>query len=334
MKTIPRYLTKSRFKTAVECPRKLYYTGKQDEYRDASREDTLLKALADGGFQVGELAKCLFPDGIEIVPKGNAEALANTAEAMRSENVTLFEPAIAHGKFLVRVDVLIKTGNRIKLIEVKAKSIKSDELKLATRSGLKTKFRPYIEDIAFQTFVVGLAFPDHHVTGHLMMPDKAKVAVIDRMNQLFRIKQVDGQSVVDPDPSAKAITREEALLHEFPVGELIEKVHANGLNFPGGSGALAEMANLWAEAYGDDRPLPPTIGAHCAKCEFKADPGDSLKSGFHECWKEANGWTDDDLRKPTILDLWNFRGKQKLLERGKKFLADVDWDDLGTEKPD
>ena len=29
----PRYLTKSRFKLAAECPTKLFYTGKEDVYR-------------------------------------------------------------------------------------------------------------------------------------------------------------------------------------------------------------------------------------------------------------------------------------------------------------
>ena len=32
--TKPRYLTKSRFKLAVQCPTKLFYTGKKDTYRD------------------------------------------------------------------------------------------------------------------------------------------------------------------------------------------------------------------------------------------------------------------------------------------------------------
>jgi hypothetical protein len=48
----PRYLTKSRFKLALECPTKLFYTGKTDLYPYAKQEDEFLQALADGGFQV------------------------------------------------------------------------------------------------------------------------------------------------------------------------------------------------------------------------------------------------------------------------------------------
>lgn len=56
-----RYLTKSRFKLALECMTKLYYTKKED-YADESLDDPFLEALAEGGFQVGELAKYLFCD--------------------------------------------------------------------------------------------------------------------------------------------------------------------------------------------------------------------------------------------------------------------------------
>jgi hypothetical protein len=53
-----RYLTKSRFKTALECPNKLYYTKKQ-EYANQKEFDPFLEALASGGFQVEELASFL-----------------------------------------------------------------------------------------------------------------------------------------------------------------------------------------------------------------------------------------------------------------------------------
>ena len=56
----PRYLTKSRFKMALECPTKLFYTAKQD-YANQKKDDPFLLALADGGFQLGDLAKHYYP---------------------------------------------------------------------------------------------------------------------------------------------------------------------------------------------------------------------------------------------------------------------------------
>ena len=61
-----RYLTKSRFKLAIDCPTKLYYVGKQ-EYANNSVDNPFLEALAEGGFQVGELAKYYYPGGIQFI---------------------------------------------------------------------------------------------------------------------------------------------------------------------------------------------------------------------------------------------------------------------------
>ena len=54
-----RYFTKSKFKLALECPTSLYYAGKKG-YLDKAVDDPFLQALAEGGYQVGELAKYLF----------------------------------------------------------------------------------------------------------------------------------------------------------------------------------------------------------------------------------------------------------------------------------
>ena len=61
----PRLLTKSRFKQAMECPNKLFYTRKK-EYANRKLEDSFLEALAQGGFQVEELARMEYPEGILI----------------------------------------------------------------------------------------------------------------------------------------------------------------------------------------------------------------------------------------------------------------------------
>ena len=69
MALISRYLTKSRFKLALECPTKLYYTGNK-QYMNRSLEDSFLKALDEGGFQVDELANLYVPGGHEIKSLG------------------------------------------------------------------------------------------------------------------------------------------------------------------------------------------------------------------------------------------------------------------------
>ena len=51
-----RHLTKSLYKTGLECPNKLFYT-KKTEYANTKKDDPFLEALASGGFQVERLRK-------------------------------------------------------------------------------------------------------------------------------------------------------------------------------------------------------------------------------------------------------------------------------------
>ena len=121
-----RYLTKSRFKSALECPTKLYYAGK-DDYANNSKEDKFLSALAEGGYQVGELSKFYHPDGKEVSSEKDYDSqLKKTSELLQSEKVIIYEPAIKFENFFIRVDILVKDGTAVDLIEVKAKSFRSE----------------------------------------------------------------------------------------------------------------------------------------------------------------------------------------------------------------
>jgi hypothetical protein len=102
-----RLLTKSRFKLAAECPTKLFYAGKPQLYRNLKQEDNFLAMLADGGYQVGELAKCFYPTGVEISSPNNVEAEAQTLEWLKQDKVVLFEPAIRFENLFVRADILV-----------------------------------------------------------------------------------------------------------------------------------------------------------------------------------------------------------------------------------
>lgn len=123
-------------------------------------EDSFMAMLAEGGYQVGELAKYKYPGGIEIDTLNSDEAEAQTNELLQLDDVVLFEPAIRYGDLFVRIDILVKKGNSFSLIEVKAKSYNSHEPKiLGARGGIVSGMRPYIEDVAFQAYVLRGAYP-------------------------------------------------------------------------------------------------------------------------------------------------------------------------------
>lgn len=326
----PRYLTKSRFKLAVECPTKLYYTGKK-EYRDLKQEDSFLQALADGGFQVGEFAKYLFPSGILIESKDNAEAEAATlAHLAKTDEVILFEPAIRFNDLFIRVDVLIKRQNSFELIEVKAKSYNSADPQIeGVRASIRSGMLPYIQDVAFQKFVLGQRFPGKAIASFLMMPDKAVNATVDGLNQLFKVKR-DGRSidVVVSAGASKLIDQNNSLLAKVNVDQYVDIVMREGIQFPGGHSYLPNLASDWATYYKDDIKIAPVIHSGCAKCEFRSLPGDGYNNGYLECMTEGMELSEREIEAGTILDIWNFRGKDKLLDQRIFKLSRVTEDDL------
>jgi predicted RecB family nuclease len=105
----------------LECPTKLFYT-KKKEYLDSKMDDSFLAALAEGGFQVGELAKHYYAGGHDITTLDYEKAENQTNELLKQDKVIIYEPAIRFNNLFIRIDILVKNGNKFDLIEVKAKS--------------------------------------------------------------------------------------------------------------------------------------------------------------------------------------------------------------------
>ena len=116
------------------------------------------------------------------------ESLEETNKLLQQENVIIYEPAIQFENFFIRVDVLVKTGNKVDLIEVKAKSFKSREELYSKKGFIDTHWRPYLYDIAFQNWVTQQAFPEWGITPYLMLADQNKRTSVDGLNQLFMIE--------------------------------------------------------------------------------------------------------------------------------------------------
>ena len=173
-------LTKSRFKKALECPTKLYYSLKS--YDDESVRDPFLAALAEGGIQVGELAKLHFPDGVEVHEVGNVTALLETERLLEEQSErTLFEPAFQVGMRMARVDIFRRVGNEVEVIEVKSKGVDEEtNMLLKGGQGVTTKWLGYVADLAFQRQLVEDWYKEKgehvRVKGLMMVMDKRRVA--------------------------------------------------------------------------------------------------------------------------------------------------------------
>jgi hypothetical protein len=324
----PRYLTKSRFKAALECPTKLYYYGKP-EYANLMNDDDFMQALCEGGYQVGELAKYYFPGGHDIKSLAYHESLAETNELLKQENVIIYEAAIQYEHTFIRVDVLKKEGKRIELIEVKAKSFKSKaEFTTADGEYLNRGWYPYLADVAFQTWVMEHALPEFEIVPFLMLTDKNKAASVDGLNQLFRIKR-DARDRIEVFPATE-ITAEimgEPILAQINVSEFVQKIIRGEQvlkpqKFPGVSKGFEEQIVEYGEFYARNAKYPVRIGLKCKSCEYKNSKQPDKKSGFNECWKDQVG-EDYNPEAPHIFDLWNFRKSGELISQNIISFTDI-----------
>lgn len=324
----PRYLTKSRFKLARECPTKLFYT-KKKEYPDTKLDDSFLAALAEGGFQVGELAKYYHPDGHDITTLDYEEAEKQTNELLQQEKVIIYEPAIRFGNLFIRIDVLVKDGNHFELIEVKAKSFDSeaDDPFITNGGAIRKNWQSYLDDVAFQRHVLQGRLPDAEISSYLMLTDKNAKCPVDGLNQKFRIvRDESNRKGIKVSSFLGDEDLREWILAKVPVDGHIDLIMEDG-------SFLAEIDHF-ADHYERDAKILPSIGSKCGKCEFscsKEDEAEGLKSGFKECWKQYLEWSDADFEEPNVLEIWNERRKDNLIGEGKIKFSDFTEEDFAPE---
>lgn len=320
----PRYLTKSRFKLGRECPTKLFYT-KKKEYLDSKMDDAFLAALAEGGFQVGELAKCYHPNGHDITTLDYEEVEKQTNKLLKEDKVIIYEPAIRFNNLFIRIDILIRDGNHFELIEVKAKSFNSDEDEfVGKRGGILSGWLPYLEDVAFQRHVLASKFPKATIDSYLMMADKKALCSTDGLNQKFRIVR---------DESNRKGCR---ISHDLTKADLKKKILIkvsvdDEIDLIMEDGTFLEDIESLATAYEKDKKITAEIGTHCAGCEFDCTPEEEregYKSGFRECWKSALGWSDEDFDEPNVLEIWSFSSKDQLIAEGRIKISDLTVEDF------
>jgi hypothetical protein len=314
-----KVLSKSRFKLGLQCPNKLFFTSKKN-FINAKNDDPFLAALAKGGFQVEELAKLHYPGGVEITgPLQEYQQRAmETAELLKQNQVIIYEAAFLYNNWFVRTDILIKDGNHIKIVEVKAKGYHPTKTKFVTgkkADKLDSKLKPYILDLAFQTFVVRQCLPHCFVDAAFMMADQSKQASIDGLNQLFRIS--DTNSRVERDARVSQLSQTGApVLSELPMTDLINAIIAGQFvcheNFD-----FQQTVNYFTQLYVNDQYANTHVAySKCRKCEFKKEKQSDLGlSGVEHCLGQQQVCAPSDLYVPNIFDVW------KLGVEGQKLLA-------------
>jgi hypothetical protein len=335
-----KVLSKSRFKVGLECPNKLYFYGDKT-YANQKEENTFLASLAEGGFQVEALARLHYPNGVFIDARAGdyKAAFSKTQQALEKENVVIYEASFLHNGLYVMTDILVKQGNKIKLIEVKAKSFDSTKENefVGRRGDVTSGWRPYLFDIAFQKHVAQQCYKEFKIDAYFMMADKSKVATIEGLNQKIRLPasgDIRKDVIVKLTPEQAQKT---SVLSEVNVSAIVQDIisghhtYYDNLSF---SEAIPLLKSIYSEK---TYPSWPTHYSRCKSCQFRAtteEKKSGLLSGFEHCFKSQHNWSEEDFNRSNIFEIWNFRG-QKFLEENRLFLDDLTEEDFKVkEVPD
>ena len=250
----------------------------------------------------------------------------------------IYEAAIRHKNLFIRVDILIKKGSLVELVEVKAKSFNSSDTEdeFFNRSGtIFSEWKPYLADIAFQKYVFTSSFPEYTVNAYLMMADKNAICSTDGLNQKFKITKDEygRKKVLVSDDLSKADLHT-PVLARINVDNSCNIIYDEPILLGDKEICFEEYINFLSEHYKNDKKISSPPSSTCANCEFKADETEiskGLKSGYRQCWQERLGWKEKDFSEPTVLDIWNFRKKNIYIDAGIIKLSDIDINDINPK---
>jgi len=128
-------LSKSKYISGLQCPKLLWIQINEPE--SISELDAVTQYLFNQGHQVGEYAKQLFPDGINITQDDFMGNIRKTKELL-AERKPLFEVGILSGTIYSRVDILNPVNeDEWDIIEVKSSTSVKDV---------------HINDVSFQRY--------------------------------------------------------------------------------------------------------------------------------------------------------------------------------------
>jgi len=352
---ISKLFTKSAFKQALQCPASLYYYYDSEHYANQDNEDSFLIALAEGGQQVGDLAKVYYkvPDDCDIQERGYEAPLKRTAELFQRENATIAEAAFRWENCFVRADIVQKRGKQIDLIEVKATSWNPEVdsfMQKRKKNDIERNIFPYVYDVAFQKYIIQNALgPEYTVTAYLMMADKRVAAPADGMNLMFQVIDANGRASIRRSPDADGLASLDHILTPFPVDELCDRIIAgqtgeqekvlSGMHF---KDFVAEISRQYVR---HERHFVE-VGGQCLTCSFRSDKESPKKlDGKRECWTEKANFTEADFLRPSTADLWSGKAGGKnardvtvkspkgyLFDNGIFFMEDVTPGDLPASK--
>ena len=271
-----RLFTKSAFKQALFCPAALYYYYDREHYANQMNEDDFLQALAEGGNQVGDLAKVYYDvhadADIQVLDYDKSQEI--TAGLLKRYDVNIAEAAFRWKNCFIRADIIEKKGNQINLIEVKAKSWDPSKDSFVMKQN-PNKVDPgileYVYDVAFQKYIIQKALGSAiTVKAFLMMPDKTVLSDADGINQFFRVVKDGDRASIIREAGADELRNYTHVLTPFDVDDLcsriIEGSTAEQMELMGCR--FTDFVDKMADIYVNHKHVFRHVSDRCFKCPF------------------------------------------------------------------
>lgn len=338
-------LTKTLFKLAMECPVKVHYA-RDGRYVNTRKDDEFLEALAEGGHQVGELAKLMFragdPQAVEVVSRDRGEQLAHTRELLARDSVTVFEGTASVDNLLIRADVLAKRGRIVELVEVKAKSWWPGEDSLIGQTGkqlpIRPDWEPYVYDLAFQHHVLSQAFPELEFRPAFLFVDKSRVNSVPGLGTKIRWVGGDDHNAVEIAPDFDVTSLDPPLLIRVDATEAV-RLAKSIVRTRRGRASLEfyPLIDAASTSLASGIRSEPQLSTACKSCEFYCPPGERAadrRSGWAECMETRLGRLIDRPREESIFGFYEQSPTEKHLAAGRLWMADLDEDDLEVKPGD
>lgn len=268
------YLTKKDFARWMYCPTAARYGW--EGLKSKTEDDAFLKFLAKEGETVGRMAHRLFLNGVSLSDLDPYAANEETRRRIAQGDCTLYESSIIHGSFLARPDILIRKGKKIYVIEVKSKvgnmaQHKKGMMLLNYYGIIRAAYKEIVHDLAFQTVLLGRAFPEYTIVPHFVLPDEETES-----NESEVLAARCEEQIVDMPTNESEVkaNREASVLKFFFAGQAIELIRKT----------VSAQMDAMAEARKSGTMPEPDLRYRCKNCEFRLGNGRATEDGFHKCW--------------------------------------------------
>lgn len=186
-------ISKSQYIRGLQCPKSLWLHKNNPELKNEL--DSKSESLFDTGNKVGDLAKQLFPDGIEIEFNSDDfnEMMSKTKELIFNGTKIIYEATFNEDGIFAMADILVKNVDKWDMYEVKGST------SARTKKGEIKKH--YVNDAAIQWYAISKAIELNRIYLVHINTNYVRVGELD-VHNLFNIVDITDE-VLDKQKEIK-----------------------------------------------------------------------------------------------------------------------------------